>query len=388
MKLCIKNIDIYSESGFIKNGSLIVDGEIIAEISSEQVTHRNSEIIDGENLIAIPGFIDSHCHGGGGFDCNNGDLESILGACDFHGKHGVTLIYPSLAANDLDTMEKGLKSIRKAMKLNKPGKPQIGGCHLEGPFLNKKYKGAQAEEHILTLNDEYLKLYDRYKDVIRRTTIAPEVEQNVEYFPSIKSMGIQISIGHSCATINEVEYAINKGATSVTHLYNAMSQTKKEGAFRVGGVVEAALTFDSLYAEIIADGWHLPKELLQIAYKCKGADKLIICSDANMAAGSKHGQIIHSCGMTYIIEHGVAMNETRTSLASSISPIDTMVRHLIFNVKHPIADVIKMSGATVAKLLNIYAHKGSVSTGKDADINIVDKNFDIVMTLCKGKINY
>ncbi|MDR2651152.1 MAG: N-acetylglucosamine-6-phosphate deacetylase [Prevotellaceae bacterium] len=387
MRLCIRNIDIYSEIGFIQNGSLVIDGEIISEIYAEPVTPHDVKVIDGENLIAIPGFIDSHCHGGGGFDCNKGDLESILGMRDFHGKHGVTLIYPSLAANDLSTIKKGLEAIREAMKFNESGKTQIGGCHLEGPFLNKAYKGSQAEEHILAINDEYLKLYDDYKDVIRRTTIAPEVERNVKYFEAIQAMGIQISIGHSCATINEVEYAITKGATSVTHLYNAMSQTKKEGPFRVGGVVEAGLTFDSLYAEIIADGYHLPKELLQIAYKCKGADKLIICSDANMAAGCKHGQVIHTCGMTYFIEHGVAMNETRTSLASSISPIDSMVRHLIFNVKFPIADVLKMSSANVAKLLNIYTNKGSINFGKDADINIVDKNFDVVMTLCKGKIN-
>jgi N-acetylglucosamine-6-phosphate deacetylase len=387
MKTCIKNVDIYSEGGFIQNGSLVIDGEIISEIYTEPVTPQDAKIIDGKNLIAIPGFIDSHCHGGGGFDCNKGDLESILGMRDFYNKHGVTLIYPSLAANDLSVMKKGLESIRSAMKLNESGKTQIGGCHLEGPFLNKIYKGSQSEEHILAINDEYLKLYEDYRDVIKRTTIAPEVERNVEYFPQIQAMGIQISIGHSCATINEVEYAVTKGATSVTHLYNAMSQTKKEGPFRIGGVVEAGLTFDSLYAEIIADGYHLPKELLQIAYKCKGADRLIICSDANMAAGCKHGQIINTCGMTYIIEHNVAMNETRTSLASSISPIDIMVRHLIFNIKLPVADVLKMSGATIAKLLNIYSNKGSINFGKDADINLTDKNFDIVTTFCKGKIN-
>jgi N-acetylglucosamine-6-phosphate deacetylase len=387
MKTCIKNIDIYSEGGFIQNGSLVIDGEIISGICADPIIHQDANIIDGKNLIAIPGFIDSHCHGGGGFDCNKGDLESVLGMRNFYGKHGVTLIYPSLAANDMSAIRKGLESIRRAMTLNECGKTQIGGCHLEGPFLNKVYKGSQAEEHILAMTDEYLKLYDDYRDVIKRTTIAPEVERNVEYFPAIQSMGIQISIGHSCATINEVEYAVSKGATSVTHLYNAMSQTKKEGPFRIGGVVEAGLTFDSLYAEIIADGYHLPRELLQIAYKCKGADKLIICSDANMAAGSKHGQIINSCGMTYIIEHNVAMNETRTSLASSISPIDTMVRHLIFNIKFPVADVLKMSSATVAKLLNIYSSKGSINLGKDADINLVDENFEVVTTFCKGKIN-
>ena len=386
MKTYIQNIDIYSDSGFVENGSLLIDDEKILEINTELTFKNSVKIIDGKGLIAIPGYIDSHCHGGGGFDCNDGNLKSVIGMRDFYAKHGVTLLFPSLAANDIPTTIRGLESIREAMKMNESGKTEIGGCHLEGPFLNKMYKGCQAEEHIIELTDEYLKLYDDYKDVISRTTIAPEVGRNVEYFPMLRDMGIQVSIGHSCATIKEIEYAVTKGATSVTHLYNAMSQTKKEGPFRIGGVVEAALTFDSLYAEIIADGYHLPNELLQIAYKCKSADKLMICSDANMAAGCKHGQIIQSCGMTYYIENGVAMNEERTSLASSISPIDTMVKHLVFNVKFPVADIVKMSSATNAKLLNLYDNKGSIKVGKDADINIVDKNFNIVMTLCKGKI--
>ena len=387
MKICVKNIDIHSENGFIQGGSLVIDGEKISEIYAESIDLQNAKIIDAKNLIAVPGFIDSHCHGGGGFDCNTGNLESIIGMRDFYGKHGITLIYPTLAANDIDTTKRGLEAIRQAMKLNESGKPQIGGCHLEGPFLNKAYKGSQAENHIIAITNKNFKLYEEYNDVIRRTTIAPEVEKNIEYFPAICDMGIQISIGHSCATINEVEYAVNKGATSVTHLYNAMSQTKKEGPFRIGGVLEAALTSETLYAEIIADGYHLPKELLQIAYKCKGADKLMICSDANMAAGSQHGQYIHSCGLTYVIENGVAMNEERTSLASSISPIDTMVRHLIFDVQLPVVDVIKMSSATNAKLFNIYDTKGSLNCGKDADINIVDRNFNIIMTFFKGKLN-
>lgn len=388
MKIVINNIDIYSESGFIQNGSIVICDEKISEILHTTPAHvPDAQIIDGKSLIAVPGFIDAHCHGGGGFDCNTGDVESMLGMRDFHGRHGVTLIYPTLAANDIDAMQNGLDAIRQSMTLNEPGKPQIGGCHLEGPFLNKAYKGSQAENHIVALNDEYLKLYENYKDIIRRTTIAPEVENNVEYFPEICNMGIQIAIGHSCATIKEVEHAVNKGATSVTHLYNAMSQTRKEGPFRIGGMLEAALTIDSLYAEVIADGYHLPKELLQIAFKCKGANRLMICSDANMAAGSSHGQIIRSCGQTYFIEHGVAMNEARTSLASSISPVDAMVRQLIYNVKFPVEDVIKMSSATNARLFNIYGTKGSIRCGKDADINIVNNNFDIVMTFFQGKLN-
>jgi N-acetylglucosamine-6-phosphate deacetylase len=207
----------------------------------------------------------------------------------------------------------------------------------------------------------------------------------VEYFPALNQLGIQVSIGHSCAEYKDVEYAVKQGATSVTHLYNAMSQTKKAGPFRIGGVLEAGLTLDELYAEIIADGYHLPNELIQIAYRCKGADKLTVCSDANSAAGGVHGDVIQTaCGVTFVIEQGVVMNSDRTSLASSITPIDSMVRHLIFNVKLPAFDAVKMASASTANMMRIFDRKGSITVGKNADINLVDSQFNVKMTWCKG----
>jgi N-acetylglucosamine-6-phosphate deacetylase len=383
---CITDIDIYTEEGILRGGSLVIEDEKIAEILPSPVKKAYATVIDGRNLAAIPGYIDTHCHGGGGFDCNDGRLQSVTGMRDFYGKHGVTSLYPSLAANHIPAIMEGLKAIRTAMRQNKPGQTEICGCHLEGPFLNRQYKGSQAGDCIIPLADEHLQMYDTCKDVIKRTTIAPEVGRNVSYFPALRRMGIQLSIGHSCAEYKEVEHAAEKGATSVTHLYNGMSQTKKVGPFRVGGVVEAGLTLDALYAEIIADGYHLPNELIQIAYRCKGADKLSVCSDANSAAGSVCGDVIHSCGETFVIEQGVAMNAARTSLASSISPIDRMVRHLIFGVKLPALDVVKMVSGTTARMMGVFDRKGSIAVGKDADINLVDNRFNVIQTFCKGTV--
>ena len=384
MQTCIVNVTIYTEDTIISNGSVIIENEKITEIHTSPVSYKSATIVDGSNLLVIPGYIDTHCHGGAGFDCNDAMVDSIIGMRDFYGIHGITSLYPTLSANAIPDTINGLEAIRAAMLQNRAGRTEICGCHLEGPFLNKVYKGCQAEQHIIPLNDEYLQMYETYKDVIKRTTIAPEVEQNAAYFPALCQMGILLSVGHSCAEYKEIEYAVSQGATSVTHLYNAMSQTKKTGAFRIGGVVEAGLTIDDLYAEIIADGYHLPNELIQIAYRCKGADKLTVCSDANSAAGGVHGDVFHTCGETFVIEQGVAMNSARTSLASSISPIDSMVRHLIFNVKLPAFDVIKMASISTARMMRIDDRKGSIAVGKDADINLVDSQFNVVKTFCKG----
>lgn len=385
MKMYINNIDIYTEKEIIRNGSITIECGIITEIHTFPVSQKHTiEVIDGKNLLAIPGYIDTHCHGGGGFDCNDGTPESVIGMRNFYGLHGVTSLYPTLSANKIPKITDGLEAIRKVMQQNKPGQTEICGTHLEGPFLNKAYKGCQAEDCIIPLSDEHLPLYVAYKDVIKRTTIAPEVGKNIDYFPALKELGIRLSIGHSCAEYKDLFQAIEKGATSVTHLYNAMSQTKKVGPFRIGGVLEAGLTMDALYAEIIADGYHVPDELIHIAYRCKGPDKLSICSDANLAAGGSDGDLYHTCGVTFIIENGIAMNSERTSFASSVTPIDQMVRRLISETSLPAFDVVKMASTTTARMMGINDRKGSIAVGKDADINLVDKQFNVIKTFFRG----
>ena len=386
MRTYIRNIDIYSESGLVRNGSLLIEGEKIAQIYSRADAGISADkVIDGKGSIAIPGYIDVHVHGGAGHDIGNGSLEAIYGTRDFYQEHGVTMIFPTFMTNRLEIIEEGLRNLRTARSTNAPGKAEIAGCHIEGPFLNPMYKGCQSAELIIPLDDDNFRMFEEYRDVIARITVAPEYADNTKYFPRLRELGIQISVGHSCATISQVAEAVKMGATSVTHLYNAQSQTHKEGPYRIGGVTEAGLTFDELYTEAICDGYHLPNELVQIAYRCKGPDKMLVISDASLCAGMKSGSVVRTSGVDFLVEDGIAMNADRTSFASSTSPIDKMVRHLIFNVKLPIADVVKMSSATPAKLMGIFERKGSIREGKDADILLVDSSFNILHTFCRGE---
>jgi len=385
MKTYIKHVDIYAENDFIKDGSILIDGEKIAGIYNEPDKAVSAEkVIDGKGNIAVPGFIDAHVHGGDGFDIGDGTLEAIYGTRDFYQKHGVTTIFPTFMTNTLDIIEEGLKSLRTARATNAPGKAEIAPSHIEGPFLNPAYKGCQSDELIISLDDKNIKMFEEYRDVIARVTIAPEYGHNMEYFPTLKKLGIQISVGHSCATSAQVAEAAKQGATSITHLYNAQSSVHKEGPYRICGVVEEGLSNDDYYIEAICDGYHLPNELIKIAYKCKGPDKFVVVSDASLCAGMKSGSVVHTSGVDFFVEDGIAMNMARTSFASSTSPIDKMIRHLIFDVQLPVRDVVKMSSANAAKLLGIYDRKGSIAVGKDADINIVDSGFNILQTLCKG----
>ena len=388
MRTCITHIDIFSETGWVRGGSLLIEDTRIAGIypagdpSGEKAADK---IIDARGHFAIPGYIDTHVHGGNGHDISDCTVDSILNTRDFYQQHGVTAIVPSWLALSLTDIRRGMESLREARKKNRPGEAEILPAHLEGPFLNPQYNGSQPKDQIIPIDDDNVRIYEDYRDVIARTTIAPEYGHNSDYFPYIAAQGVQISMGHSCATIQQAREGMRKGATSVTHLYNAMSQTHKEGPYRIGGLVEAGLTFDELYAEVICDGYHLPNELLRIAWKCKGPDKLLIVSDACLCAGMPSGSVVRTAGVTFYVEDGISMNEAHTSFASSTSPIDRMVRHLIFDTRLPLDDVLRMSSATPAKLLGIYDRKGSIAVGKDADINLVDANFNVVRTICKGK---
>lgn len=384
MKTYIKNIRVALENELIENGAILIDGEKIVDIHPISKDDQQADIvIDGKGQLAAPGYIDSHCHGGGGFDCNDSTLEAIEGVTEFYRSHGMTAYYPSLAADKMDRMIDGLEAISAAMKINQTGKVEVLGAHFEGPFLNKIYKGSQAEENIIPITEEHITTLQKYKDVIKRITIAPEVDRNVDLFPKLVEMGMVVTGGHSNATYDEAKEAVVKGMRGVTHLHNAMSAVKKVGPFRVPGMVEAGLNIDDLYTEVIADGNHVPDQLIQIAYRCKGADKIFICSDANRATGAADG-IIHTCGQIFLIENGVALNSERTSLASSITPIDEMVRKLILNVKIPLLDVFKMASTNVAKLMRVDNRKGSIAVGKDADINLLDGDYNVVRTFCRG----
>ena len=388
MKRYITNIDIYAETGLLHSGSLLFEDGRIAGIFDgmrREVAAEADEVIDARGCTAVPGYIDCHVHGGDGHDINDCTAGSIRATRDFYQGHGVTTIFPSWLALPLADIEQGLEALRTVQSENAPGTAFVAGAHLEGPFLNPQYHGSQPVDQIIPIDDDNVGIFERYRDLVARTTIAPEYGHNIDYIAGIAALGIQVSMGHSCATISLAREAARRGATSVTHLYNAMSQTHKEGPWRIGGLVEAGLTIDSLYAETICDGCHLPNELLRIAYRCKGPDRMLIVSDACLCAGLPTGTVVKTAGMNFYVEDGISMNEARTSFASSTSPIDKMVRHLVFATKLPAADVFKMASATPAKLLGIYDRKGSIAVGKDADVNLLDAQFNIKRTFCQGE---
>ncbi len=384
-KTIVNNIAVVTEDRIIENGSLVFENSIIIEVNEKPISSGNADVIDGSGLTAVPGYIDTHCHGGAGFDTNDATVESVEGLAAFHLRHGVTVLYPTLAADNFDNLVKCFEAIREAGRRNIPGKTEIPGTHLEGPFLNLKYKGSQPEEYFIRFEDRHMDIIETYRDVIKRITLAPEVSGNMQRIESLRRLGIVVSGGHSDASYDKVSEAVDRGMTAITHLYNAMSSVCKEGTLRVCGMTEATHTLDALYAEIIADGFHVPVPLIQMAYRCKGPDKLLICSDANIASGCKEGGTYRIYGHPFTVENGMALNEERTSLAGSVTPMDVMVRNLVTRAGISLIDAAKISSRTPARMMGIDQRKGSLTSGKEADVNLLDAEYRVVKTFARGK---
>jgi N-acetylglucosamine-6-phosphate deacetylase len=225
-------------------------------------------------------------------------------------------------------------------------------------------------------------------DDIARWSIAPELNGALELGDELKKRGIIASVAHTEALYDDVVKAYEHGYNLMTHFYNCMMCTTKKGIYKYAGAVEAAYLLDDMYIEIIADGHHIPIELLRLAYKIKGADKIALISDALRAAGMPEGMYkigSEKNGYDIVVEDGVAKLADRSALAGSVSCCDTLVRTMYKKAGIPLTDAIKMATMTPATILKTEKTKGSIEIGKDADIVIFDDDINVLRTIVQGE---
>jgi N-acetylglucosamine-6-phosphate deacetylase len=387
--LYFHNIDMVLDEGMVKGNLLVQNGEIVsvekaANADSKPKMPKDATCISGDDLILAPGFIDLHCHGAAGGDANDGDENAYFKMEEFHRTHGTTSFMPSLSVDPLEKLDRACNVIRSLQKSPLAGKAEILGIHFESPYINPVYKGCQALERILPFDQSAKDFIEKHQDIISRITLAPELDGVMAWIPRLCEMGIIVSGGHSASDVATFRKAADRGMTMTTHLYNAMSSAHKEGPFRTCGVLEAALTDDRLYTELIADGFHVPPELLQVAWRCKGAEKFMLCSDASRAAGFSGESSLFICGQEAIVENGVAMLKDRSSLASSAVALDTMVRNLVFHVGLSVEAAINAASLIPAKAAGVDHRKGKLAAAYDADLVLLSKKLEVRQVWCRG----
>lgn len=345
--------------------------------------------------IVMPGFIDLHVHGGGGADLMDGTPEAILDLAETHARGGTTGLLATTLTSSEENLHRALEAFREASRrAGRPDSPYRGarllGIHLEGPYFSRAYKGAQDPRYLkLPDSAHYRTILEEYPEV-RRWSAAPELPGALELGEELRRRDVLASIGHTDADFDTVVRALEAGYTHLTHFYSAMSGVRRVNCYRVAGAVEAGYLLDGLTVEVIADGHHVLPPLLQVVYKVKGPDRVALVTDAMRAAGLPAGEYVLGSlqdGQRVVVENGVAWLSDRSAFAGSVATANRLVRTMVEHAGVPLADAAKMASTTPARLLGLAA-KGTLAPGKDADLVVLEPDFEVALTVVEGRVTY
>lgn len=369
---------VYVEGmGIIETTVKVENGKIV-EIGSKDGEFLELE----ENQILVPGFVDKHIHGANNSDSMYPTYEDILNISKTVAKEGVTSYLPTTMTQSIENINKALKNIGEYIAKNVEEGAEVLGIHLEGPFINKQYKGAQPEEYIIDCSVELFKEFEKISgNNIKQVTLAYE-QNGAELTKYLASRKIVASLGHTNATAKQVLEAADNGATSLTHTFNAMKPLHHREAGTIGG----ALLADNMYLEVITDLIHVSSEAIQILYRIKGNEKLVVVTDAMEAKHLPDGKY-QLGGQDVFVQNGEARLASG-ALAGSVLKMNDAIR----NIKNVLGVSFEkaIDFATINPARNIYVddRKGSIKVGKDADFAVIDSDFNVYKTIRGGKVVY
>lgn len=336
---------------------------------------------DYGDLRILPGFIDIHCHGAYGFDTNDADPEGLRKWTKGIVDEGVTSFLATTLTQSEEVLTNAVSNVAKVVEEGYEG-AEILGIHFEGPYLNKAHKGAQPEEYCVKPDIEQFKRYQKAAHgLIKYITMAVENDEDYALTKYCSQNNVVVSIGHSNATYEQAVQAYAHGARSMTHVYNAMTPF----THRANGLVGGALRIRNMYGEIICDGNHSTLAALNNFFTSKGPDYSIMITDSLMCKGFPVGTkfdfggqevVIYPDGSAHLVEAG--------NLAGSTLNVNKGLKILIEDALVPVNYAINACTSNPARCLHVADRKGTIGVGYDADLVILDRDYEVVQTYCKG----
>lgn len=394
--LYVKCDQIYFPNQIIKHGYLEVEngkcGRVVDDVP------LNAEVVDYTGSIIIPGFIDQHIHGWGtgsfGSDKSIASIKEMKKNLPYE---GVTSFLATSGAEPIEELIEGIRNVSWLVENQKDDGATVLGVHLEGPFINKEFKGMQREECCINPNmaimDQLLKAQSS-PGIIKLMTMAPELDGAKEMIIKCHENGIQINVGHSGATFECIRDLKEYGLGGVTHMFSGMSGFHH----RELGVAGSAMYFDDLNCEFAKQtGNTVKQEAFAIVWKLKNKDKICMSTDCGGIAQTNKERYHYIRKETFIPDGDYLIirkddgTETRIDKHNYAEVRDLelsyikSIRNMIENVHPSIHEVVKVTAENPAKYINVYDRKGSLEEGKDADFLVIDKDFNIKVTYCMGK---
>lgn len=359
------------ENGFVKFEKTILEvGDM-----KDFVQETDETVIDVAGNLIVPGFIDVHSHGGYGSDSMDADPEKMNQMIQQMHQEGITSYFPTTMTQSYENIEAALKGIAQAAESN----PVIQGVHLEGPFISAVFKGAQPEKYIEIPDVETMKRWNELSGGrIRLVTYAPETSDATEFEQFCEDNDIVLSAGHTNATREQMKQS---KAKHITHLYNAQRGLHH----REPGVTGHAFLEDDTYVEMIVDGFHIHPEMVKLAYKLKGSDRVELITDAMRAKGMPEGE--SELGGQKVFVKDKQARLASGNLAGSVLEFQDAFKNMIDFTGCSIEDAVKMSSVNQAREFHL-TQKGSLTVGKDADMVIMNREFAVQETISYGKSVY
>ena len=361
--------------------------EAVIEIQKEKITgifpygSRPADIDYGD-LRIVPGFLDIHCHGAYEFDTNDANEEGLRRWAKNIVSEGVTGFLATTITQSEEVLTSAVANVAKVMESSYEG-AEILGIHFEGPYLDMKYKGAQPEQYIVKPTiEQFCHYQEAARGHIRYITMATETDEDFALTHYLSEHGVTVSIGHSAATYEQAVMAYANGARSMTHVYNGMSPFNH----RANGLVGAAYRIRTMYGEIICDGCHSTPAALNNYFMCKGPDYAVMVSDALMAKGTPVGSHylfggneieIYPDGSAHLVDSG--------KLAGSTLRLNQGLRILVEEAMVPFNYAINSCTVNPARCIGVADRKGAIGVGMDADLAVLEQDYNVRQTYCMGK---
>ncbi|MGV9881927.1 N-acetylglucosamine-6-phosphate deacetylase [Streptomyces sp. NPDC003006] len=363
-------------TGTVTNGRVTIDGTRIAGSPPPRDAPGDAETVDLTGHWVVPGFVDLHNHGGGGASFTSGTVDDVLKGVHTHRLHGTTTLVASTVTGEMDFLAQraGLLS-----ELAEQG--DIAGIHFEGPFISPCRKGAHSEA-LLRAPDpaDVRKLIDAARGHAKMLTLATELPGGIDSVRLLAEHGVIAAIGHTDATYEQTVEAIHAGATVATHLFNAMPGL----GHRAPGPIAALLEDERVTVELINDGTHLHPAALELAFHRAGADRVAFITDAMDAAGFGDGRYMLG-PLEVEVKDSVARLVEGGSIAGSTLTLDRAFKRSVTVDKLSVGATVRALSANPAKLLGMYDRVGSLEPGKDADLVVLDADFDVKGVMRKGE---